>query len=439
MTRFLAYTNPLLGHVYPIVPTLLELRRRGHEVALYTGEAAAEPLRRLDLRVRAVDPELERIESDDWKARTPLGAQKRDVENLARRARLEIPDLERAIARERPEALIVDVTAFGASAVAERSGLPWAHAVHFPVPVPSRDVPPYGLGLEPRNDVVGRIRDALARRLVLGLLERTLLPPINEMRAEVGARPLEDGTDYFARLAPLSLYYTAEPFEYRRSDWPPSFRLVGPGAWDPAARSLGWLDAVERPLVLITCSSDFQNDGRLVEAALAGLAGEDVFVVATTAGVDPKGFATPANARLERYLPHGPILERAACVVCHAGMGITQKALAAGVPVCAVPFGRDQFEVARRVVVADAGVMLSKGKLRSRRLRRAVVAAMAKKAGAARVAAGFAAAGGAAAAADALEEVACSGRVGTASLPFDEGGPAAVPSRGGKNQREELR
>ena len=41
-------------------------------------------------------------------------------------------------------------------------------------------------------------------------------------------------------------------------------------------------------------------------------------------------------------------------------MGITQKALAAGVPVCAVPFGRDQFEVARRVSKgeADRGLLI---------------------------------------------------------------------------------
>jgi UDP:flavonoid glycosyltransferase YjiC (YdhE family) len=82
-------------------------------------------------------------------------------------------------------------------------------------------------------------------------------------------------------------------------------------------------------------------------------------------------------------------------------MGITQKALAAGVPVCAIPFGRDQFEVARRVAVTDAGVMLSKSKLSAKRVREAV----AKAPGAQRVAASFEAAGGASAAADAMEQL----------------------------------
>jgi hypothetical protein len=101
---------------------------------------------------------------------------------------------------------------------------------------------------------------------------------------------------------------------------------------------------------------------------------------------------TPTNARVERYLPHRP-------------MGITQKALAAGVPVCAIPFGRDQFEVARRVAVTDAGVMLPKSKLSAKRVREAVVEAMAKAPGAQRVAASFEAAGGASAAADAMEQL----------------------------------
>jgi UDP:flavonoid glycosyltransferase YjiC (YdhE family) len=84
-------------------------------------------------------------------------------------------------------------------------------------------------------------------------------------------------------------------------------------------------------------------------------------------------------------------------------MGATQKALARGIPVCAVPFGRDQLEVARRVEIAGAGARLQAGRLRSDRLLAKVREAMTKCDGAERVAQAFAAAGGPSAAADAFE------------------------------------
>ena len=167
---------------------------------------------------------------------------------------------------------------------------------------------------------------------------------------------------------------------------------------------------------MVTCSTLFQNDRRLIEVVNEALAAEPYEVVVTTADVDPTGLRTPANVRLERFLPHTPLLERAACVVCHAGMGITQKALAHGVPVVAVPFGRDQPEVARRVEVARAGVRLPARKLSADRLRGAVRHAVELRSGAERIAAAFAAAGGPVAAADAMERLTgVEPRVGTAS------------------------
>jgi len=112
-------------------------------------------------------------------------------------------------------------------------------------------------------------------------------------------------------------------------------------------------------------------------------------------------------------VPHGPVLERASCVVCHGGMGITQKALAAGVPVCVVPFGRDQLEVARRIEVAGAGTRLPAGRLRPDRLRVAIREAMTKKTGAERIASVFAATGGPKAAAGALEDLLQDGATGS--------------------------
>ena len=135
-------------------------------------------------------------------------------------------------------------------------------------------------------------------------------------------------------------------------------RLVGPGLWEPPAEPPAWLEAETRPIVLVTASTAYQLDAKLIATALEAFAGEDVAVVATTAAHDPGQFQAPANARVERFLPHGPIIARASCVVSHGGQGITQKALAAGVPVCVVPFSRDQFDVARRVEMNDAGVRL---------------------------------------------------------------------------------
>jgi UDP:flavonoid glycosyltransferase YjiC (YdhE family) len=70
-----------------------------------------------------------------------------------------------------------------------------------------------------------------------------------------------------------------------------------------------------------------------------------------------------------------------------------------------VPFGQDQFKVARRVEVADVGTRLPAGRLRPDRLRAAVREAMTKRAGAGRIASAFAAAGGPKTAVDALEDL----------------------------------
>nr|WP_242422423.1 nucleotide disphospho-sugar-binding domain-containing protein [Frankia torreyi] len=131
-------------------------------------------------------------------------------------------------------------------------------------------------------------------------------------------------------------------------------------------------------------STDYQGDERLAEVAVEALRDEPVRVLVTLADAHGRvDLPAAANVRAERFVPHGPVLERAAAVVCHGGMGIVHKAVAAGVPIVAVPFGRDQPEVARRVVQAGAGVSLPAKRLTPDRLRAALHAAMAGRAGSA--------------------------------------------------------
>jgi MGT family glycosyltransferase len=401
MARFLAYTSPAIGNLYPIVGTLLELRERGHSVTVRTIGSQVDVIGRLSLDVHPIDGDVERITMDDWGAKNPVDAVGRALSTMLARAPAEVRELRRVLEESSPDALFIDVNAWGAGTLAESVGLPWANFVPFPLPLPSRDVPPFGPGLRPMKGMLGRTRDAVVRRVTDRIVQRPL-PALNRLRDTLSLEPLRRIEEQMLRASRL-VYYTAEPLEYHRTDWPASVRMVGPGLWEPPAPPPSWLAAIHRPLVLVTTSSEYQNDAWLIEATLTALAGEDVFVVATAPSVDTAGIQIPPNARIEKFVPHGPLIERADVVVCHGGMGITQRSLAAGVPVCAVPFGRDQHEVARRLHVCGAGECLPASKLRPDRLRAAIQSARARRSGAERVAAAFAKAGGARAAADLLE------------------------------------
>lgn len=403
MARILAYTSPARGHLYPLTPILDELRRRGHEIAVRTLSSEVALMRERGFDAGPISAQVEAIELQDWRSRSPRRGLALSVAGFCARAEHDEADLRHAIEQVQPDVVVVDVNSWGALAAAERWAGPWACLCPYPLALRSRDVPPFGPGLPPARGPLGRLRDRVARPLVLGAIEKAMLGPLNTVRTQAGLTPLH-AVDELFRTPPLTLYLTAEPFEYPRSDLPESIVMVGPCAWEPPAPPPAWLDDVDEPIVLVTTSSEFQDDGRLVRVALQALAREPVHVVATVPAGDPAEFDIPVNAHVERYVPHGVVLERAVCAITHAGMGATQKALAHGVPVCAVPFGRDQLEVARRVEVASAGTRLPARRLRPDRLRAKTREAISLAAGARRVAAGFGAAGGPSAAAYAIED-----------------------------------
>jgi MGT family glycosyltransferase len=390
VARCLVYTSPARGHLFPIVATLLELRRRGHEVHVRTLASELRTLRELGLHAERMAPAIEGAPLDDWRWSAPKEALAGGLRTFAARAVHEVPDLERAIAQVQPDLLLIDTTTIGAAAVADGGPIPWAQWVpffqHFSL---SRDAP---------AEVA----------FVPFALHPTGVDALNQPRRQLGLPPLSGGAELWR--APLYLYLTAEPFEWAGLELPPSFRLVGPGTWEPPGQAPEWFAEIDEPLVLVSASSEFQRDDALIESALEALRGESCRVIVTTAAHDPERFQPPENASVARWVPHGPIIRRAACVVCHGGMGITQKALAAGVPVCAVPFGRDQTEVAGRLIAAGGGTRVLPHELGPASLRAAIRQAVSMRTGAQRIAAGFARAGGAPAAADALESLLWSAR-----------------------------
>jgi UDP:flavonoid glycosyltransferase YjiC (YdhE family) len=406
MASILVYTSPARGHLFPALGISLELRRRGHDVHVRTLADEVERVEALGLEAGAIDPAIEARTLDDWRARNPLKALDLTMKTFADRADREVDDLKRAVAETSAEALLVDTNSWGAQAAAEASGLPWATFQPYFTPLPGKGVPPFGPGFKRATGLLGRLRDGAVGKLVFGKMSAIALPGINAPRSRLGLAPLETMGEFFTN-PPRVLYLTAAALEYPRLTWPDSFRLVGPVSWGPQSEEPDWLAGVDRPIVLVTCSTERQEDVAILKAALDGLPGDGFFVVATSAAftLDELGVPDRPHTRVEQFIPHDAILPRAVAVVCHGGMGITQRALGRGVPVVVVPFGRDQLEVARRVEAASAGVRLSPKKLNPANLAAAVRRSRSLNSGAQAVAQAFAEAGGEHAAADVFEEL----------------------------------
>ena len=403
MSTVFGYSVAAPGHLFSFIAVLLELQRRGHAVRLLVpatpdlpGMIAGIPIDHLVWERR-----------EEWKSGgMPAG----DAASVERAWRWMVDGepaaeiLEQRLLRMRPDFLLVDPGMWGGIVAAEASGVAWGALATGPMMFRGAGLDVRGPGLPPPRGagdhrvhqlVWSRLREANAEHLAVANAVRLArrLPPL-------------DSLDDLYRIPPLTIATTAEPFEYPRPDWPSSLRFVGPLDWElPAAPTVPFQRRSDLPLVLLAGSSIAGGGaGRCwLETAFDALAAQRLEVVATLPR-DGIPAAPPPNVSIHPFLPHSQILPQVSCVVCHGGPGITQKALMAGVPVVAVPFSHDRYEVARRVEVARAGVMVPGEELTAARLRGAIRRAIARKRGAERIAAAFRHAGGAGAAAKAIED-----------------------------------
>jgi MGT family glycosyltransferase len=402
MSKVLIYTSPARGHLYPMMDVALALQEAGHEVTVQTLAGERDRVLAAGLAHRPIGAAIEALEMPDYREGSPIAQFRAGYATWVARAPHEVADLRAAQADLEPDLLVIDANTYGAAAFAEARRRPWAMFLPYVLPIPSPDAPAFGPGFPPPRHALHRLRDGMVWRAMNGAI-RQPVKAHNDLRAELGVPRLESPFDLFRR-ADLLLYRTAEPLEYPRRDWPANLRAIGPGLWAPPGETPAWLHGLPRPRTLVSVSTEYQNDGAIVGTALRALADEPGSVIVTTSALDPARFDAPHDrVRIERFLPHAEVIPHVDVVVTHGGMGTVQRSLAAGVPVCVVPWGRDQSESARRAVVADAGTMVPRTKLSPERLRAAVREARGRSDGAARVAEGFRAAGGPARAVELLE------------------------------------
>ncbi len=394
MRSVLIYTSPARGHLYPMMDIAIELKNQGYKVIIQTLENEKGHVENEGIKHLSISPAIEALTLDDYKEANPISQFKTAFKCWLSRAPYEIKDLQKSTSVYDPDLLIADVNTWGAGAFTESLGRPWVMFMPYCLPISSPDTPAFGPGFPPPANFIHRMRDKLADGLVNKAV-KGLINELNQIRSSLGCSTLKQYQDIFSK-PDVVLYRTAEPFDYPRKHWPENILPIGPGHWAPPGTKPAWLENLPSPKILVSVSTEKQNDGAIIETTLRALAEHQGSIIVNTSALDPERFeAHNQNVHITKFLPHAQVIPEMDLVITHGGMGTTQRALASGVPVCVIPWGRDQSETGRRVVVSGSGTMLSKSKLNEMNLRKAIHEAMNCKQGAENIAHAFKEAGGA--------------------------------------------
>jgi len=233
-----------------------------------------------------------------------------------------------AIEHAQPDVVVVDFMMPAWLSEAESSGVPVVALVH-----------------------------TLYDRIAAGLLTAfTTLDAINDGRRALGLDPIADAPDLLDHMDRVLVTSYAE-LEADPGETP-NVRYVGAILEEPATDT-GW-QPPGTPLVVASLgTTPGLDDHVVVPNLLEGVAPLPVHVLLNAgAHLDAATLSPPDNVTVARYIRHAAVMPHAAAVVTHAGLGVTLAALSYGLPMVAIPLGRDQPATARRVEAVGAGVVL---------------------------------------------------------------------------------
>ena len=375
------------GHVAPMLGVAAHLTGAGYRVRFLAGDRFADAVRGTGAEfIRWPDGAQVDHRAAIAQARTD-GDRREGTKGMVRNieqvfiapARDQYEAVVAAIAAEPTDAVLTEFTVVGAAALALSPAQrpPLVACGIFPLGLSSVDTTPWGLGILPRDDLVGRTRNRflnlMAKHVILRTPQRQVTRFVHEMTGgDLGVYFMDWAVhaDHFAQ-------FTVPGFEYPRRDLPSSVSFVGPVFRNvrPVALPEWWSDLDEgRPVVHVSQGTVANEDlGELIVPTLRALADRDMLVVVTTGGASLEALGPlPQNARVAEFIGYDDLMPKVDVFVTNGGYGGLHYALSHGVPMVVAGDTEDKVETTRRVEWSRTGVNLGAARPSEHAILRAV-------------------------------------------------------------------
>lgn len=361
------------GHVAPMLGVAAHLTGAGHRVRFLAGDRFADAVRGTGAEFIRW-PDGAQVDHRVVIAEARANGDRREgtkgmVRNIEQIFIAPAPDqyraLRAAIDAEATDAVLTEFTVVGAAALAlsREPRPPLVACGILPLGLSSVDSAPWGLGILPRDDVIGRIRNRVLNWMAKHVILRKPQHQVAQFVHEVTDADLDVYFMDWAVHADHFAQFTVPGFEYPRRDLPPTVSFVGPVSRisRPAALPDWWSDLDgDRPVVHVSQGTIANEDpNELIVPTLRALADRDVLVVVTTGGAPVAALgALPENARAAEFIGYDDLMPRVDVFVTNGGYGGLHYALAHGVPMVVAGDTEDKSETTRRVEWSRTGVNL---------------------------------------------------------------------------------
>ncbi len=420
MAHYGIVAPPAVGHLAGLGSLGCELKRRGHQVTVFSGERAEFMTQRLALpfcNYTDDDKAVRLIHQPMLLAASCLGLRISMVMRVrfAYWADQALRRLPEKLREAQVDALLVDRTQLAVGTVAEHLGLPFATVSTGVLWNEEVGVPPHCTGWSYGEGRWPLLRNRLgyaAWHLFLG----PALTTINRFRRGHGLKPLKEVNDAFSPLAQLS--QMCSELDFPRSHLPRNFHYIGSlsGGRPEQTADFPWDQLDGRPLIYASVGT--VHDRRCfqafpkIAAACAGIDAQLVIALGKWRDDRPDGGQAlrnlPGNPIVVGFAPQIALLEKASLLITHAGANTVLEALNAGVPMVALPRAVDQPAMSARVVQSGVGVRASFRSFQPSALRQQILQVLSDpsfRERARRIGAALRAAGGVQRAADLVEQL----------------------------------
>lgn len=373
MLSVLIAANVADGHVAPMLGVAEHFVGQGHRVRFLSGDRFADAVRSVGAEYVPWPAEAQLDHRDvaaEARGQTRgLKGMAADVERIfVAPGRAQYDAIRQAVADEPTDAILAEFSVVGAAALA------WGTEPHppliacgiLPLGLTSVDTAPFGPGILPRTDALGRVRNRALNLAVRHVLLRRPQRLVEQFVSDLTGAKLDVFFMDWAVRADHFAQFTVPAFEYPRSDLPDHVSFVGPigrSGSQQTALPDWWGDLDDRTVVHVSQGTVANDDfGELVQPTLEALADEDVLVVATTGGPPVSELGPlPANARAAEFVAHSSLMPRTDVFVTNGGYGGLHMALRHGVPIVVAGDTEDKPETTRRVEWSGVGINLRTG------------------------------------------------------------------------------